>query len=91
MSPVGDLIVLVGGLIAIAAASALWWWFRDRDHAAQARDANQLAAAWSRRAAEHRNRIAALEWENERLAAEVERLTPGEVVARLHQRMGDQS
>jgi hypothetical protein len=85
----GDLAVMVSGVVAVAAANALWWWFRGRDQAAKAHHAEWLAAAWRREYAKQAAEMRALQQENARLTAEVERLTPGEVVSLLHERMGD--
>jgi hypothetical protein len=82
-----DLVIMVAGLVAVASVNALWWWYWGRDRAAKVRAADQLAAAWSAKGAEYRAYIATLEQENTRLNAEVERLTPAEVVSLLHQRM----
>jgi hypothetical protein len=85
----GDLIVMVSGVLAVAAANIFWWWYRDRDQAAKARDADWLAAAWSGRAAEHRAYIAELERQNTGLTAEVEQLRRSATTAHLTKRMGE--
>ncbi|MFI7448152.1 hypothetical protein ACIBQX_11695 [Nonomuraea sp. NPDC049714] len=84
----GDLVIAVAGVVAFVSANALWWWFWGRDRAAKARAADRLTAAWSERAAEYRVYIADLERENTQLRAQVESLTPGEVVSLLTKRMG---
>jgi hypothetical protein len=84
----GDLVIMVAGVLAFVSANALWWWFWGRDRAATARAADRLTAAWSERAAEYRAYIADLERQNTQLRAQVESLTPGEVVSLLTKRMG---
>jgi hypothetical protein len=87
----GDLAIMVAGVVAVASANTLWWWFRGRDQAAKARHAEWLAAAWRREYAMQAGELRALQKENVRLAAEVERLAPGEVVSLLTKRMGEGS
>jgi hypothetical protein len=83
----GDLVIMVAGVVAVASANVMWWWYRGRDRAAKALHAEWLAAAWRREYAKQAGELRALQKENVRLAAEVERLAPGEVVSLLTKRM----
>ncbi|MFB4273063.1 hypothetical protein [Nonomuraea sp. GTA35] len=65
-----DAIVLVSGLVAIAAGNAAWWWRQDKDLQArltrlqaQLKDARASAFAWEARAVK-------AEWERRELAEE---------------------
>lgn len=83
--------LLVAGLLAGLAANALVGWFWGRHQAADAREARRNAAAWRDKVYEYWAEIVRLREENARLADQVKDLAPGEVVARLHERMGDGS
>src|SRR5690606_9757817 len=81
--------LLVAGLLSGLAANALICWFWGRHKAADAREARRNAAAWRDKTYEYWAEIVRLREENARLADQVKDLTPGEVVARLHERIGD--
>ena len=85
-----DTVLLVSALVAIACANAAVWWLWGRSKAAEVRHEREIGNGWRRWASHFGQQVSALSEENKRLAAEVERLAPGEVVARLHERMGDQ-
>lgn len=84
----GDLVVIASGVLAVVSANvAVWWmWLRGKD--ADLRQARREAASWHREAAERREHIAILQQQVAELSAA--RVTPGEVVSLLHERMGDQ-
>lgn len=75
-------LLFLAALVALFAANALTWRFWGLGKDADTRSAERALARAQKANAE-------LVVENTRLAAEVERLTPGEVVSLLHERMGD--
>jgi uncharacterized protein (DUF697 family) len=85
----GDLAVPIIGLAASVSAGVAAGWMWCLEKAASARADRELAAAWRRKYAEREHHIYALQQKNERLTDAVARLTPGEVVSLLHERMGD--
>jgi hypothetical protein len=91
VSPVGDLVVTVGIIVAAVVLNVAVWRLWGQAKAADLRIARKQWDFWSDQARTWERRAEDLAEENARLASDAHDNARRETVARLHERMGDGS